>query len=68
MTNPDTMTDALHSILHWCRAYPVEIFPEPDLDAIRAQIGDGAFSALHAAWARHIVAGVERHARAGLGL
>jgi hypothetical protein len=60
------MRDALWSIKQWCEAYPVEVFPEPDLAAIREKIGDSAMSKLHASWVRHILSGVKRHVDAGL--
>ena len=63
----ERMRDALWDIKRWAEAYPVEVFPEPDLRAIRAQIGDDAFSALHGTWGRHILAGIARYVRAGLG-
>ena len=57
-------TDRLHRITQWCEAYPIEVFPEPDLAAARAALGDGLYSALHASWARHIVNGIADIARA----
>jgi hypothetical protein len=63
----DRMHDALWHIRAWCEAYPLEVFPEPDFAAIRERIGDEAMSALHASWARHIVSGISRYARKGLG-
>ena len=64
----DRAEDALRSILQWCEAYPVDVFPPVDLAAARAKLGDDAlFSRLHSEWARHILRGIERHANAGLG-
>jgi hypothetical protein len=62
----ERMAEALRRIQGWCDAYPVEVFPEPDLDAIRSQIGDGPMSSLHAAWARHLLKGIATYARQGL--
>ena len=56
--------DRLHRIVQWCEAYPIEVFPEPDLAAARVALGDGLYSALHASWARHIVNGIADIARA----
>ena len=61
------MRDALVDIKRWTEAYPVEVFPEPDLKAIREKIGDDAYSALLGTWGRHILAGIGRYVRAGLG-
>ena len=54
------LQDALHRIRQWCEAYSPGLVPEPDLEAIRQQIGGGPFSALHAGWARHVLAGIGR--------
>ena len=68
-SEPETerMRNALLDIKRWAEAYPADVFPEPNLRAIRAQIGDDAFSALHGAWGRHILSGIARYVRAGLG-
>lgn len=58
--------DALQRILDWCQAYSSEAFPEVDTQAIRDQIGDNTYSALHASWARHILGGIERIATQAL--
>ncbi len=66
----DRMHDALFHIRVWTRAYPVELFPEltqPEMAAIRAKLGDAEMGRLHASWARHILAGIARYAREGLG-
>ncbi len=65
----DRMRDALWHIYVWTRAYPVEAFPEltkPELAAIREKLGDDVMGRLHASWARHILAGIRRYARASL--
>ena len=60
------MQDALWHIRLWCRAYPVEVFPEPDLANARLLLGDMLMSQLHASWARHILGGIARYVDAGL--
>jgi hypothetical protein len=60
------MRSALLRIRDWAHAYPVEEFPEPDLAAIRAQLGDAEMSKLHASWGRYILAGVGRIVNEGL--
>jgi hypothetical protein len=62
----ERMEEALQRIIDWCEAYEVEIFPAPDLETVRAQIGDNAMSRLHAAWARHLLSGIAGYAREGL--
>ncbi len=66
MTDSDCMERALRQILDWCEAYPIEVFPEPDLGAIRKKVGDSQMSRLHASWARHLLAGIAGYARGGL--
>jgi hypothetical protein len=40
------------------RRLPDRHSPEPDLAAARAALGDGPYSAPHAAWARHLLRGI----------
>jgi hypothetical protein len=47
--------ERLRRIRDWCDAYPVEVFPEPDLAAAKASLGDDLYSAVHAAWARRLL-------------
>jgi hypothetical protein len=55
----EAFEERLHRIAAWCDAYPVDIFSEPDLTDARAKLGDGPYSALHASWARHLLAGIK---------
>jgi hypothetical protein len=50
--------ERLRQIRTWCDAYPVEVFPEPDLAAAKTALGDDLYSALHAAWARRLLKGI----------
>jgi hypothetical protein len=50
--------ERLRQIRTWCDAYPVDVFPEPDLAAAKAALGDDQYSSLHAAWARRLLAGI----------
>lgn len=60
------MRAALLRVREWAHAYPFEVFPEPDLKAAREKLGDAEMSKLHAAWGRHILAGVARIVNEGL--
>jgi hypothetical protein len=60
------LREALADIEAWTAAYPTDVFPPVDLAAIRAQIGDGVFSRLHGEWARHLLSGIGKKARAAL--
>lgn len=62
----EAAVNACRDILGWCGAYPIDAFPEPDLAECRKLLGDERMGALHAAWGRHILAGVARIAAQGL--
>lgn len=64
----ERLREALQKIADWCGAYPIEMFPQDAadhaLDACkRAGIPVGA---MHASWARHLLGGIGRDARAAL--
>jgi hypothetical protein len=60
--------EALSRVAQWAEAYPEDIFPPVDLDAVREKLGDDAlFSRLHAEWARRLCKGIGDIARAALG-
>jgi hypothetical protein len=64
----ETQSDALHQIQAWCDAYPIESFPEQDLqraDQVLRAAGI-SMSAMHAGWARRIVSGIGEIARAAV--
>lgn len=50
----------LQRIDDWCRAYPLDVFPEPDLEADRRLLGDGEFTRLNAHSMRHVVNGIAK--------
>ena len=62
------MEEALKTIVSWSEAYPLSIFPEPDL--FKAQIllekGDIALDAVSASAMRHVINGVADIARNAL--
>jgi hypothetical protein len=63
------LRDALHEIAQWALdAYPVEMFPDQDLDRTR-QVLDAAgisLSALYGQWAQHLIGGIGGIARGAL--
>lgn len=64
--------EGLQDIIQWCEAYPVDVFIEPTKEKMAAaakacEAVGLTFDALHASWARHILSGIERKARAALG-
>jgi hypothetical protein len=54
------MHETLQQIVQWCDAYPLDIFPEPDLKAARKllQAGGIAMGAVAASNIRHVLNGV----------
>jgi hypothetical protein len=67
----DTATDlaeALHRIAQWAEAYPLDIFPEPDLKraAELLQAGGITLDSVSAHCMRHVLDGVGKIARDAL--
>lgn len=60
--------DALHKIAQWSKAYPLEVFPEPDLKKARALLEAGGITldAVSAHCMRHVVQGVGKIAAEAL--
>jgi len=40
----DQLEEALHRIRSWCEAYPLDVFPKPDLAASRKALEDAGLS------------------------
>lgn len=60
------LVEGLEGIANWCEAYSVEAFPEEAAEsALRSMTVAGIDpGALHASWARHLLNGIGRDARA----
>jgi hypothetical protein len=54
------LEDALNEIMHWALAYPVTVFPEPDMEKARVALEPTGITmdALYGTWARHLLKGV----------
>lgn len=65
----DGMREALLSIVSWSNAYPLSVFPEPDLKKARSLLEEGGISldSISAHCMRHVVVGVGQIARKALG-
>jgi len=61
--------DALHRIQDWARAYPLDIFPEPDMKRAHAVLKEHGITldAISASNMRHVLTGVEGIVREALG-
>ena len=61
--------EALHRIVQWSRAYPLEVFPEPDLKRVHEVLTAHGMTldAISAHAMRHAVEGVGKIAREALG-
>jgi len=68
MNSFDQREDALQSIVRWSEAYPLSIFPEPDLKKARRLLEAGGITldAVSAHAMRHVVEQVGQIARRGL--
>ena len=64
----DRLEEALHHIVQWSEAYPLDIFPEPDWERARQllQAGGITLDAVSASCMCHVVEGVGRIAREAL--
>ena len=60
--------DALHKIVSWSEAYPLDIFPKPDLKRARALLEAGGITldSVSAYCMRHVVEGVGKIAKEAL--
>ena len=61
-------TDVLERIVDWSRAYPIDVFPEPDLKKAHAVLKANGMTldAISASSMRHVVAGVGKMAKDAL--
>ena len=64
----EAMSDALQSIVQWSEAYPLSVFPEPDLKKARQllEAGGVTLDSVSAHCMRHVVVGVGEIARRAL--
>jgi len=64
----DELEVALHKIAQWSEAYPLDIFPEPDLKKARSLLEAGGITldAISAHCMRHVIEGVGKIAREAL--
>jgi hypothetical protein len=64
----DELTEALHKIVSWSEAYPLDIFPEPDFKKAHEVLKANGMTidAISASAARHVVEGVGQIARKAL--
>jgi hypothetical protein len=64
----EELEEALHKIAQWSEAYPLDIFPEPDLKKARALLEAGGITldSVSAYCMRHVVEGVGKIAKEAL--
>jgi hypothetical protein len=67
-TRDDRREEALQRIVRWSEAYPLEVFPEPDMAYARALLARGGITldAVSASAMRHVLKGAADIARKGL--
>ena len=58
----DRYEDALQKIDNWAKAYPLDVFPEPDLKRVREVLEAAGITldSVSASNMRHVISGVER--------
>ena len=58
----ETMDEKLRQIHNWCKAYPLGVFPEPDLKAVRKalEVAGITMDSVSASNMRHILNGIIR--------
>lgn len=61
----ETLDARLHRIIQWTEAYPLDIFPEPNMKKARALLEAGGMTldAVSASAMRHVLSGVRDIAR-----
>ena len=64
----EKLEEALHQIMTWSEAYPLDVFPEPDMAYARTLLARGGITldAVSAKCMRHVVEGVGEIAREAL--
>lgn len=64
----DALTEALHKIVQWADAYPLDIFPEPDWPKAAELLKAGGITldAVSAHCMRHVIEGVGKIAKEAL--
>ena len=64
----EALRDAHQSIVQWSEAYPLDVFPEPDLKQARALLEAGGMTldAISADAMRHVIEGVGKISRRAL--
>lgn len=53
------MQSTMSSITDWCDAYPLDEFPELDMQEVRGKLGDSLLSRLSAYNMRHVLKGIK---------
>jgi hypothetical protein len=54
----DIAVDKLHEIDNWAKAYPLEVFPEPDWQKAKELLGSNLLTCISASNMRHVIDGV----------
>jgi hypothetical protein len=64
----EQLEEALHRIVQWSEAYPLDIFPEPDWEQARWALQEYGITldAISAHCMRHVIEGVGKIAREAL--
>lgn len=53
-------SEAIEKIRQWCKAYPVDVFTEPDWRVVKEKLGDILLTQVSASNMRHVVTGIQK--------
>jgi hypothetical protein len=58
----DELEDKQQTVRNWIKAYPLDIFPEPDFSKVRELLANGGITldAVSASNMRHVLVGIEK--------
>ena len=54
------LEDALNQVNNWCKAYPIEVFTEPDWDEVKEKLGSTLLTQVSGSNMRHITNGITK--------
>ena len=55
----DIAVDKFHELDNWAKAYPLDVFPEPDWNKAKELLGSNLLSCISASNMRHVINGVK---------
>lgn len=56
----DQLEAAFSQITSWCKAYPIEVFTEPDWEEVKEKLGSTLLTRVSGSNMRHVVTGIQK--------